>query len=66
VLDLLPEVAQNPRSGSQLWYDVMGVLKLQDAGLDLAYSERVAAQTGLAAAWRELLAQRDTVLLAWY
>ncbi|HEU5099345.1 MAG TPA: hypothetical protein VFU22_10015 [Roseiflexaceae bacterium] len=61
VLDLLPAVAQNPRSGSQLWYDLMGVLKLQGATLDMGYIERVAVQAGLAAAWRELLGQRDTV-----
>ena len=49
----------------QLWYDVMGVLKLEDAAPDLSCIERVAAQTGLDAAWRELLRQRDTLPLAW-
>jgi hypothetical protein len=65
VLDLLPAVAQNPRSGSQLWYDVMGVVKLQTSALDVGYIANVAARVGLASARQELLAQRDTVPLAW-
>lgn len=57
--------SRRTRAGSQQWYDLLGVLKLQDSALDLGYIQRVAIQAGLAAAWRELLGQRDTVPLAW-
>lgn len=65
VLDLLLAVAAAPRSGSQLWCDVMAVLKMQGDALDADYIHAVAAQAGLGGAWEELHAQRDTVPLSW-
>jgi hypothetical protein len=64
-LDLLSAVAQRARLGSQLWYNLMGVVKLQDSALDVTHIECVAVQASLDAAWRELLKQRDMVPLAW-
>lgn len=62
VLDLLPFVAPNPRSGSQVWYDLVSVLKAYQGRLDERYLRRNARPDleGL----DDLLSQSVTVPLA--
>jgi hypothetical protein len=65
ILDLLPAVAVLSTPGSQLWYDVQAVLKVQGDRLDLEYLRSAAESAGLGAALRTLIDQRDTVPLSW-
>lgn len=65
VLDLLPALAARPSAGSQLWYDVQSVLKVQGDALDLDYLHSTAESAGLGAVLHTLLSQRDTVPLSW-
>lgn len=65
VLDLLPALAARPIAGSQLWYDVQSVLKVQGDALDLDYLRATAESAGLGAVLQTLLGQRDTVPLSW-
>jgi hypothetical protein len=62
VLDLLPFVAPRPRSGSQLWYDLVSVLKAQVGRLDLDYLRQEAGEQ--VTALEDLLVQAETVPLA--
>jgi hypothetical protein len=65
VLDLLPALAARPLIGSQLWYDVQSVLKVQGDALDLDYLQATAEAARLGMALYTLLDQRDTVPLSW-
>ncbi len=65
VLDLLPALAARPFPGSQRWYDVQSVLKVQGDALDLDYLRSTAEAAGLGAVLHILLSQRDTVPLSW-
>src|SRR6266540_1694968 len=65
VLDLVPALAARPIPGSQLWYDVQSVLKVQGDALDLDYLRTTAESAGLGAVLHTLLGQRDTVPLSW-
>ena len=65
VLDLLPALAARPTPGSQLWYDVQSVLKVQGAALDLDYLLATTEAAGLGMVLQTLLSQRDTIPLSW-
>ena len=65
ILDLLPALLARPIPGSQLWYDVQSVLKVQGDALDLDYLRATAESAGLGAVLHTLLGQRDTVPLSW-